>query len=70
MTSSLSSLVNNLAEGIRENKCKFGHDDSKFETYEIKCKDCNCFLECTNFKVDLINLIEYKCLCCTKNYQK
>ena len=31
------------------------------------CEDCECFVEHTNFKEDLI---EYKCLCCNKNYQK
>ena len=39
--------------------------EKKFETSGIKY--CNCFLECTNFKDDLI---EYKCLCCSKNYQQ
>ena len=29
-------------------------------------KDCDCFLEYTNFKY---NLTEYKCLCRNKNYQ-
>ena len=29
-------------------------------------KYCDCFLEYKNFKDDLI---EYKCLCCNKNYQ-
>ena len=29
-------------------------------------KYCDCFLEYTNFKDDLI---EYKCLSCNKNYQ-
>ena len=33
----------------------------------IKYKDCDCFLEYINFKNDLI---EYKCFCCNKNYQK
>ena len=28
---------------------------------------CDCFLEYTNFKDDLI---EYKCLCCKKSYQR
>ena len=32
MASSLSSLVNNLSEGIHEIKCKFGHNDKKCET--------------------------------------
>ena len=50
MASSLSNLVNNLSEGI----------------HRIKCKYCNCFLECNSFKDDLI---EYKCSCCKKNHQ-
>ena len=29
ITSSLSSLVNNLSEGIHKIKCKYGHDDKK-----------------------------------------
>ena len=38
----------------------------KCETCGIKYKYCNCFLDYTNFKDDLI---ECKCLCCNKNYQ-
>ena len=30
-------------------------------------KYCNCFLEYTNFKDDLI---KYECSCCNKNYQR
>ena len=67
MVSSLSNLVNNLSEGIHRIKCKFTHDDKKCETCRIKSKYCNCFLEYTSFKDDLI---EYKCLCCNKNYQR
>ena len=66
MASSLSNLLNNLSEGDRRIKCKFRHDDKKCETYGTECKYCNCFLEYINFKDDLI---EYKCLCCNKNYQ-
>ena len=66
MVSSLSNLVNNLSEGIHRIKCKFGHDDKKCETCGIKYKYCDCFLEYTNFKHDLI---EHKCLCCNKNHQ-
>ena len=65
MASSLSNFVNNLFEGIHKIKCKFDHDDKKWETCGIKCKYCDCFLEYTNFKDDLI---EYKCLHCKKNY--
>ena len=36
------------------------------ETYQIKYKYCDYFLEYKNFKD---NLIECKCLCCNKNYQ-
>ena len=67
MASSLSNLVNNLSEGIHRIKSKYGHDDKKCETCRIKYKYCECFLEYTNFKDDLI---EYKCLCCNKNYQQ
>ena len=67
MASSLSNLVNNLSEGIHRIKSKYGHDDKKCDTCRIKYKYCKCFLECTNFKDDLI---EYKCLCCNKNYQQ
>ena len=66
MASSLLNLVNNLSEGIHRNKCKFGHDGKKCETVK-NVKYCDCFLESTNFKDDLI---EYNCLCCNKNYQQ
>ena len=36
-------------------------------TWGIKCKACDCFLEYTNLKD---NLIKSKCLCCKNNYQK
>ena len=39
----------------------------KCETGGITYEVCNCFLQYTNFKHDLI---EYKCLCCNKNYQQ
>ena len=48
-------------------KCKFRHDEKKCEICGIKYKYCNFFLECINFKDDLI---EYKCLCCTNSYQQ
>ena len=67
MASSLSNLANNLSEGIHIIKCKFEHDDKTCETYGIKSKYSNCFLEYTNYKEDLI---EYKCLCCNKSYQR
>ena len=64
MANSLSHLANNLPEGIHRVKCKFRHDDKKCETCGIKQKYCNCCPEYINF-----DLIEYKCLCCNKNYQ-
>ena len=67
MASSLSNLVNNLSEGIHKIKCKHGHDDKKCEACGIKYKYCDCFLQYTNFKDDLI---EYKYLCCNKTHQQ
>ena len=66
MPSSLSNLINNLSERIGRIKLKFGHNDKKCEVYRSKYKYCDCILEYTNFKDDLI---EYKCLCCNQNYQ-
>ena len=57
MVSSVSSLVNKLAEGIHKIKCKYGHHDIKCQTCWVKYKDCDYFLEYTN-------LTEYRCLCC------
>ena len=65
--SSLSNLVYNLAKGIHKLKCKNEHDNKKCEMCGKRYKDCVCFLEYTNLKDDLI---EYKCLCCNKNYEK
>ena len=67
MASSLSNLVNNLSKGIHRIKWEYGHVDKKCETCGIKYKYCNCFPEYANFKDDLI---ENKCLCCNKNYNK
>ena len=64
--SSSSNLFNNHSEGIHSIKCKFRHDDKNCKTCGIKYKHCHCFLQYENFKDDLI---EYKCLCCNKNYQ-
>ena len=54
MVSSLSNIVNNLAEGIHEIKCKYRHDKRKSEMCKIKYKDSECYLECTNIKDDLV----------------
>ena len=50
MASSLSNIFNNLSEGIRRTKCKYGHGDTKCKTCGLKYKYWNCFLECTNLK--------------------
>ena len=65
MVSSLSNLVINLFEGIHKIKCKYGRSYKECEICRIKYKDCDCFLEYTNFKDDL-----KECLCCNKNYQQ
>ena len=67
MRSSLSSLANNLSEGIDKIKWKFGHNDNKCKTCGITCKVYNCFLEYAKFKDDLT---DYKCLYYNKNYQQ
>ena len=59
MASSLSNLFNNLGEGIHKIKCKYGHDNKKCQTCEIKYKHCECC-------VDIDDLIEYKRLSCKK----
>ena len=47
--------------------CKYKHGNKKCEKYGNKDKDCECCLEYTSVRGDLI---EYKCLRCNKNYQK
>ena len=64
--SSLSHLVNDLSEGIHMMKLKLEHNYKKCETCGTKYKFCDCFLEYTNFRDDLI---EYKCLYYNKSYQ-
>ena len=49
MASSLSNLVHNLAEGIQE----------------IKCEDCDCFLEYESVKD---HLTKHECLSCNEDY--
>ena len=38
MANSLLNLVNNLFEGIHNTKCKYWHDDTKYEICGIKHK--------------------------------
>ena len=58
---------NNLVDGSHKTKCIYEHDNKNCETYGIKWKDCECCLEYTNVKDDLI---EYECLHCNTNYPK
>ena len=67
MASTLSNRVNNIFEVIHEVKCKYGHDDQKYENSGIKLNNYDNFLEYTNFEDDLI---KHKRLCCNKNYKK
>ena len=51
--------VNNLTEGIHEIKFKKKKDNKKCKTSEIIYKDCDCFLEYTNFKDNIIETNVY-----------
>ena len=44
MASSLSNLLNNLAERIYKIKSKYGHNDKKCETYRINVSIATVFL--------------------------
>ena len=67
MASSLSNLANNLSERIQGLKYKHEHDYKECETYGIKYKYCDYFLEYPNSGDDST---EYKCLYCNKSYQR
>ena len=67
MVSSLSNLFDNLSERIHKIKCKYRYYNKKCKSSAIKYKDCECCLEYTNIKDDLIL---YKCLCFNRNCQK
>ena len=62
----LSNFVGTLAERVHKIKCKYRHNNKKWGKCGIKYTDCEYCLEHTIVKDDLI---EYKCLCCKKNYQ-
>ena len=53
MESSLSNVVNNLAQRIHKIKWKYCHDDKKCQTCGIKYRDCGCFLKYINVKDNL-----------------
>ena len=67
MGTSLSNLIDNLAEQFHKIKYKYGLDNKKCRTCGFKYNNCECFLEYSNKKNDII---ENKCLCCNKNYPK
>ena len=54
MANSLPSLVNNLAEGIHKIKRKNEQDNKKCESFEVKYKHCDYFLQHKYFKDDWI----------------
>ena len=61
MATSLLNLANNLAEGIHKTKFNYGHDNKTCETCGTNYKYFECCQD---------DLIECKCLCCNKNYQR
>ena len=67
MATSLSNLIDDLAEQFHKIKYKYGLDNKKCRTCGFKYNNRECFLEYSNKKDDII---EYKCLCYNKNYQK
>ena len=67
MSSSLSNLVTNLPEVIYKIKFTHGHCHKKCEFCGIKYKNFKSFHKYTSITN---NLIEYKCLCRYKHYQK
>ena len=66
MASSLSNIVKKSSKGIHKIKCKYRHNDKNCKTCGFAYEVGDCFLDYKDFKD---NLIEYKCLCCNKNYQ-
>ena len=59
MASSLSNVVDNLAEAIQKIKCKYEHDYKKCKEVELNTKIVSEYhgyedLECVNVKDDLI----------------
>ena len=55
MASSLSNLVNNLANGIHKIKCQ----KKSCESCGIRYRDCEYRIECTSVKYDLQNTNAY-----------
>ena len=57
MASSLSSFVNNLAEGIHKIKCKYKHNDKKCELAELNTKIATAFLNIQTSKMNVYVVI-------------
>ena len=51
MASSLSNLVNNLAEGIHEMKFKYRHDNEKCENCRLNANIASAFLNTQMLKI-------------------
>ena len=76
MTSSLSNLLNNLAERIHKIKFKYEHYDKNCKTCRIKYKDHKRFLNTETLKLSIIliliynfnNLIKYNKMVKIKNH--
>ena len=62
----MSNLVNNLAKGFRKIKCE-NERDNNAKRLKLHTKIATAFLNTPNVRD---NLIEYKCVCSNKNYQK
>ena len=56
-----------MAEGIHKIKCKYGHDDEKMKPVIL---NTTIVIAIFNIKALKNDLIEYKCFCSNKNYQK
>ena len=70
MIISLSNLGDNLAKGIHKINCKSGHVDKKCETCGIKYSCCECCLQYTSVKDDLIKHKSLYCIRITKQCWK
>ena len=51
MTSSSSTVVNNLAEGIQKIKCKYRHDNKKSKIAELDTNIVSTFLSTQTLKM-------------------
>ena len=69
MANLLSNFVKNLGKG--NHKIKLNIITKYVKRVELNTEIVTAFLNTHNFKIIIKdNLIEYKCLCCSKDYQK